>query len=224
VQEAATWVLGVYRSLADLKPGDWIIALCTLFSPIVALRIQARTERKRETLARMREVFEALWTTRRDITTPEHKKALNLIDIVFVHDKSVIKAWRRYFAELNLNISQEEQNRRSEFRVGLFATLLQRMGKRVGFNFSEALITTGHYSPIALGYKDGVENAIREGLLAVLQGRQPVSINTSLIVNPEIAEAQVQLQKKMAASISRTGGLKVTSSSGRAITYRRGWN
>ena len=97
---------------------DWAIVFATLFGPIFAVQVQKRIEILRERRQRKLLVFATLMTTRGARVSPDHVRALNMIDTVFdggtlfgirrvkKSDKAVLDAWHQYLDHLNTSAEQ----------------------------------------------------------------------------------------------------------------------
>ena len=88
---------------------DIIDIVAILASPIVAVLIgQILLNREKKRSDKM-EIFKTLMINRGLAWSTDTVKALNIIEIVFCNDKSVIKQWRKYYDKLCIeNPSQKE--------------------------------------------------------------------------------------------------------------------
>jgi hypothetical protein len=90
-----------------------IIAL--LVGPILAVWVTRRNDDRRLKQTRRMDVFRTLMRTRRVRLNPDHVGALNLVEIEFHGEASVIEAWKAYWNHLRMvapagmNQDQERQ-------------------------------------------------------------------------------------------------------------------
>lgn len=103
--------------------------------------------------------------------SPAYIQALNLIDIEFAGDdpreKEVIKAWRElmdaYSSYKDLQNANERVNEHT-------ATMLESMGKCLGYDFDKVLIKKGAYYPEFHVDIERDQHALRKGILELLDG------------------------------------------------------
>jgi hypothetical protein len=142
-----------------------IIALVA--GPIMAVLITRHLDDSRTYRARRMDVFRTLMRTRRAILTPDHIGALNLVEIEFAKDLSVMAAWKLLFTNFgNPQARREDERldgitnqaeivkrnelfgqRLSQERQSLLAKLLHQMARTLGFKVEQLEIFEGGYTP-----------------------------------------------------------------------------
>lgn len=178
---------------------ELLAALGTAVSPLIAVQVtQWNTDRK-EVHKRRIAVFHTLMLTRDAWLSAEHVRALNLIPIEFDGDreaKSIIEAWRAYFAHLNLPVLATEAERIlwSNNRAELFVSMLHVMAKYFKYDFDQTFIRTTAYTPRAHGQLEDEAAELRRLLLEMLRGHRSLLIGQhqpqlAAASNPQLAGA-----------------------------------
>jgi hypothetical protein len=198
---------------------DAVLALCTLLGPVFAVQAQKWVERSREAQRRKLAVFEDLMTTRGDLLSFQHKRALNMIDFAFHNNWTVINAWHNYFDHLKTwpeleegqaQPSEEAKKLHFKERERLFYSMLKHMAVAVNFELDDRTLERGFYSPIAHAELEGDNLKIRKGLIGLLGGEQPLKMDVvRFALDPTAVAAQVDLQQKLASTIE-SGAMRVT--------------
>src|SRR5690606_28809226 len=82
---------------------SWAVVLATLASPIFAVQVQKTIESITQGRAQRLGIFKSLMATRGASLSPEHVRALNMIDLEFVGRKfePIRGAWKLYLDHLN---------------------------------------------------------------------------------------------------------------------------
>lgn len=189
---------------------DWLIVLSTLLSPLIAVQVQKWIELGRESKNRKRRVFEMLMGTRRDVLSFDHKRALNMIDYVFVNDKPVINAWHNYFDSLSIIATDENSKEVLATRQRLFIEMLRQMSNLSGYKFEDRTLERGYYSPQAHVDLEQNQQKITAGLVRLVEGASLKMDVTSFPIDPTALAAQISLQEKLASTITDSGEMKVT--------------
>jgi hypothetical protein len=142
-----------------------IIAL--VVGPVMAVFITRRLDDQRAYKARRMDVFRILMRTRRAVLSPDHIGALNLVEIEFANDPTVLQAWKSLFQHFGSPqgrredesvegvTDQKEINWRTEAfgkrliqeRQRLLAKVLHAMAKVLGFRIEQLEIFEGGYNP-----------------------------------------------------------------------------
>jgi len=173
--------------------------LATLFSPIIAIRVQKYLEKKSEKQTIKVKIFSQLMATRAISSRllPEHIQALNMIDLAFYGDikrgknhrsdteKKVIIAWKEYFSHLCSIFPKTEPGAEFWYQKSnqLFLDLLYEMATDVGYEFDKVYLENAIYSPIAHGDINMDYLKIRKGLASLLSGENPVKVD---LINTKI--------------------------------------
>ena len=125
---------------------DWIMVLATVLGPILAVQAQKAIENFRANSDQKFRVFTQLMATRAARVSPEHVRAINLIDITFFGERtlfgirkrskteqSVLDAWKEYHDHLNQAFSADgdQASLMHMQREELFTNLMYEMSKDV---------------------------------------------------------------------------------------------
>ncbi len=179
--------------MEPLRISDSLIVAATLLSPLVALQVQKWLDKVREVKAGRLWVFRTLMATRAARLSAQHVEALNMIDVAFYEkntlfrrffpskaNKRVREAWKEYLDHLATSPRSEADNAlHFQRRYDLFVQLLYDMAAAVGFDFDKSHIRNNNYSPIAHGKAEDETTTIRESLVQVLSGREPLRIKVT---------------------------------------------
>jgi len=188
-----------------------VTVFAVIAGPILALYVQSWVNLNRERRDRKIGTFKTLMATRAARLTPEHVRALNMIDVEFnrknrffhretKEDKEVIRAWNLYRDHLNsppadpkMQVQWETWNSRV---IELFVSLLHKMATCLDYDFDEVLIRKGIYSPEAFEDLERDQHIIRKALVQVLTGQSALKMDVaSFPIDEKIQEAQkTQLQ------------------------------
>ena len=137
-----------------MTTSDWIMVVAIVLAPFIAVFTQRSIEHWRERCNRKIWVFKTLMATRAQALSPEHIRALNMIDLEFTGkgDQAVITAWRAYNDHLS-SAPQDGENLDQRLAVWesdiakLLTDLLEKMGNRLGYSFDQVQLKRGAYSP-----------------------------------------------------------------------------
>lgn len=179
------------------------LAIAVLFGPVAAVQVEKYLSRIRENKARRVSLFKTLMATRGDMTSVEHVKALNQIDLEFSGDrkfKKVLDAWQIYFNHLseNTTVYTEEQNINwASKRIDYLIDLLYEMGISLGFDYSKATIKRNSYVPQLYSNIESENAAIRQLLLRLLKGDRSLPVIFTQETIEDDLEEQRQLRKAM---------------------------
>jgi hypothetical protein len=158
------------------------IVFSTLIGPILAVQAQKWLDARRDLERRRLAVFHALMRNRASPLTPEFVNALNSVPLEF-HGKTrsladVRSAWRQYMEHMG------KQGMTLEVwapkRLELLVSMLQKMGDHLDYGFDAVELEREVYSPMAHGQVENEQNAIRQGLAALLSGERslPMDVKT----------------------------------------------
>jgi hypothetical protein len=146
-----------------------ISGVAILVAPAVALWIQRKVDRNKAAEHRKQEIFKALWVNRRRPFYLTRVDALNMIDVEFYGEKSVLDAWQDLFAhyrdphpgfsEAQIDLQREEK----------YSTLLYEISKALGYGFGVAHIRDNVYRPIFHDTAEAVDTETRQRFLALLR-------------------------------------------------------
>jgi len=149
-----------------MKTSDWLMLLAVLLSPLIAVEVQRWIERHRRRQDQKIWVFQTLMATRAARVSPEHVRALNMIDVTFYgrrlffmslrsgSETRVLAAWKEYLDQLNAHSGANNQDAFQRWATRgdeLFSNLLYTMGKDLGYSFDRMQLMRNIYVPIAQG-------------------------------------------------------------------------
>lgn len=113
-----------------MEAKDWINIAAIIVIPIVAVLIgqylQNRAKKREDKL----QIFKTLMTARIYGWTKESINALNIIDVIYVNDKSVRDAWAKLF---ELYCNDDKSDIMSKKRKDSMYKLLEDMSKSLGY-------------------------------------------------------------------------------------------
>ena len=169
-----------------MTTSDWVMVGAVLCGPILAVQAQKWIEVLRENKNRRLYTFKRLMATRGTTLSPGHVEALNTIDLEFngkgKKDEQVRRRWKEYLDHLGSLSHDPEQKKNqidawNERNNDLLAELLHHMGLAVGYDFDKVHIRRGSYSPIGHANFDIETQAIRQGLIQVLEGKRTLPMD-----------------------------------------------
>jgi hypothetical protein len=158
---------------------DWPNILAILFSPLIALQVQKYLDNRSKEKRIKEEIFSTLMETRAQSISFEHVRALNKIDVAFFHDKAITRSWNAYRDHLNSfpkEGSDIEKQLWNEKIPEKLAKLLSEMSKLLGYDFDETLLIKSAYAPVAHGFLDSEQAALRKGLVEIFAFKNPLKI------------------------------------------------
>lgn len=166
---------------------DWIMVVAVLLGPVIAVQLTRHLDNKREIRDRKLQVFKTLMSTRGYSTSMDHVVALNRIDLEFdrrnTKEKAVIEAWKAYLDHLNAkDLPLEHWVVR---RIELLVEMLHNMARVLDYDFDKTHIKNSSYSPVAHGTLEEQQEAIRKGVIELLQGKRSLPVQVS---SPTAAE------------------------------------
>ena len=203
-----------------METKDWLFIVATLLGPILAVQAQKWVERFREKRGQKFKIFRSLMATRAARLSPEHVQALNMIDVAFYGgsfrshtERAVLDAWKEYLDHLNSPVTPENGNIWSARQIELFSNLLYAISKDLGYSYDKVQLNKGAYSPMAHGNIEAEQGKIRELMIKVFRGEQPVKMAiTDFPAHPDAVAAlssQKEAAEKITAALSGTGSIKV---------------
>jgi hypothetical protein len=196
--------------LTEISAGEWVIVFATLMGPILAVRAQKIVEAIREKRNLKTWVFTQMMATRQARLSPEHVRALNMIDIAFYGrrvfglrlrsnaEQAVCTAWKEYFDALGPKEALETEEMLLARRDVAFYALLAALAKEVGYDFDLVQLKRGAYSPMAHGETEQEQNRVRKSVLDVLEGRRPLPME---VVRFPVNDDAVSAHQKMVAQL-----------------------
>lgn len=153
----------------------WATVAAIIIAPYLAVQITRYLDDRKEKRAQRLLVFKTLMATRGTKLALDHVRALNMIDVEFDKDKEVLAAWRDYRAQLYV-ATLEEWQRNTSMREDLFGDLLQKMGRKLGYDFDIKNIKIPSYSPQMYEEAEFDMMQIRRNLREVLENKRAIPI------------------------------------------------
>lgn len=162
---------------------DWFAiatALAAVAGPIIAVWITRSSDARKEIQGRRMDIFRTLMRTRKMPVHFDHVGALNLIEIEFAKDESVIRAWKEYLRNLSdpfpVNAEEAVQSNFLKKRETMLTKLISEIAKVLKFKVEQMDIFEGNYIPQGWHDDDWEQKLARKGLIEVLSGRRPIVI------------------------------------------------
>lgn len=205
-----------------LEMKDWAVVISTIFGPILAVQAQKAIEAFRERTVRKTRLFEQLMATRASKVSPEHVRALNMIDLVFYgsrgvlgrsqrskNEQRVLDAWKEYLDHLNNRAHEDQVPLWVAQGEELFVNILFAISEDVGFKFDRVQLKRGSYSPIA-HFDQEAENAeLRRATLSFMRGDQPMKMDVvGFPIDPDAIQANREAIQNLGKALE-TGILQV---------------
>lgn len=168
------------------------VIIAIIAGPILAVQVQKLIERITQRKNAKEAIFKVLMSTRGIPLSPDHVRALNMIDIEFYgnrkKNKRVVDAWRLYLDQLFV-CPQNSQS--TDYKTELKAwtiksndvlnDMLFEMAATLGYKFDKVLLKRGAYTPTGYGEVEFEQWTIRRGLVEVFLGSKSIPIH---IVTP----------------------------------------
>lgn len=183
-----------------LKLVDYLTIAALILGPILAVQVQKFIDRTKEAKSRRLWVFKTLMATRHATLSIDHVAALNRIDLEFDDKRfhNVLEAWRQYFDNLGTpGRTEHEISVWISKNDDLLAELLFQMGHSLGFQFDRSQIRRNVYSPRWHSKVENDNNAIREKLIEVFDGKRTIPLDVQHVaLNEDMISRQSVLQDK----------------------------
>ncbi|MBU3636081.1 DUF6680 family protein [Polynucleobacter sp. es-MAR-4] len=167
--------------------GDWAIVFATLMGPVLAVQAQKWIEALRKTSEAKDLIFKSLMATRGARLSPEHVRALNMIDLTFYGksaarrtkmEQNVLDAWREYLDHLYEPFPQDDAKIKvvQAHREELITNLLSAIASERGFKFDRVQLKKGSYMPIGFEEQDRNQKALLESAVKVFKGERALLV------------------------------------------------
>jgi hypothetical protein len=206
-----------------ITASDWAIVTATLLGPILAVQAQKIIERWRDIRRQKLWVFSTLMSTRAATLTPDHIKALNMIDLVFYgtrrfgrnrrsnSEQAVLDKWKEYLDELTDPWIVEANNEaRIAHRVDIFMELLENIGADVGFKFDRVQLKKGAYQPVAHNTENAEQQRLRRAAIEVFAGTKSLKMEIEKIpVNEAATNAMKEFHERLSDAMDGKRSLSV---------------
>lgn len=168
-----------------------IMVLAVFLGPVVAVRLTRFLDDQREVRERKLQIFKTLMATRAYTLAATHVEALNRINLEFEpkkkHERKVLYAWKEYLDLLGKrNLPAELWD---EKRVDLLVELLYHMALALKYDFDKTQIRNGTYAPVAHGKIENQQEAIRQGVIDILEGKRVLPMHVTNL-NPRTESSE----------------------------------
>lgn len=172
-----------------LELKEWAVIGATVLGPILAVQAQKAVEAFRERRQRKTLLFEQLMATRAARLSPEHVRALNMIDLVFYGERTfglsrrsskeqrILDAWKEYLDHLNNKTSDDQLALWGAQSDELFTNILFAISQDLGYTFDRVQLKRGAYSPIAHGEIEAEQTELRKATLSLVTGQHALKMN-----------------------------------------------
>lgn len=148
-----------------------------IIGPIAAVKIQKRLELTNEKRNRKLNIFKTLMATRAAGLSPEHVRALNMIDLEFKDQKLVLNAWKEYLDHLNEEVDENNHKAWSDKKAELLVNMLKIMGDSLGYGeLDKVTLKKGAYFPLGHSRWELENQLIRTHLVQILAGQHPIKV------------------------------------------------
>ena len=186
----------------NLRITDVAIFVATFLGPIVAVQLQKYIERTGAEKARQVQLFRTILIS--PLLSYENVQALNGIKVEFYKVEPVIDAWNLYIDHLSPKGGPYTGT--DEKRADLYTDLLFQMSKYLGYGLDKVTIKNGFYSPVLHGQIVDEMSAIRKGLINVLSGYVPLSMNVKTMPVDEAGFNEFgKLRRMLIAWLAKSG-------------------
>ncbi len=206
---------------------DTLLIFVTLSGPVIAVQVQKFIERKTESHNRRTWIFQTLMATRAvRAGSFEHVQALNLIEVFYNkntrNDELVVDSWHVYLDFLSnplLPGAQESEYASWNDRgVDKLVELLEAMSSSLGFKFDKVRLKRGGYYPQGHANEFNARASIRDGLVRVLSGSQPIPM--AVVSLPISENALTRQQEDSRILVENTFGTAATQGGDEAVIDR----
>jgi hypothetical protein len=178
---------------------SWLTISAVVLGPILALYAQRLLDNLREEHNRQVRVFRELMITRAQRLSPRHVEALNAVPLEFKQtrkNKRILEAWKAYLEHLG---TDSKNDLPAWMRVGTekLVELLYEMSQRLGPKLQKLSIETEVYLPLMFNTVEAQEQAVRQQILEVLDGRGTRKIPVAVFERrfPDIVLPQAESRK-----------------------------
>ena len=166
---------------------DGLTIFALILGPTLAVLITKYYDKKREAQRRKWEIFRDLMCYRSDGVSQGFVSSLNLIEVEFHDNESVLAAWKSLYEHF-CKAEPVEDNRKKRFldeREKLKAVLLQKVAQSLGIKIDSLdMLQTGYY-PQRWEWDEQDQWLMRKKFNEVLEGTRPITMQISNIPNTQ---------------------------------------
>ena len=172
---------------------EFALALATIAAiiagPSVALKLQRRSERRRDRRNRKLVIFKELMATRATRVSRRHVDALNAIEVEFSgasgDDKRVLEAWKLYLDHLSdAQMGKSDNQRWADKGNDLLVDLLNEMSRALNYDFDKVALKKNIYSPQAHTELDADQYLLRKFAVEVIAGKRAILVGVDTSEKP----------------------------------------
>jgi len=176
-------------------------------APMIAVFVQRNIDILRERRGRKTWVFHTLMATRAAKVSPEHVRALNMIELEFygwklgrlryvpAGQRAVTVAWKNYLDFLTTPTKDSDPMEWRGKADDLLTDLLDKMADCLGYHFDTMQLKRGIYYPQAHSVLEAELQVIRDRLAKILNGEEELPVR--LVISDDAIERQDALQKAL---------------------------
>lgn len=161
-----------------------VTCFAVYYGPIRAVQISRKEEVEALKLKRKSDIFAALMKTRRFQLDPEHVSSLNLIQVYFHDEPSVITAYKSYigllYRKIIDGIAAESQLRE---RDNAFIELVFEISKSLGFSQDKKEIEDLAYSPEGWANDQATIRKLHFLMIELFENRRSLSVTPAVQPN-----------------------------------------
>jgi hypothetical protein len=152
------------------------VVTATLLGPIFAVQIQKYLDRARALEARQTAVFRTMMTRRLALSI-DNVQAFNAVPVEFYGDEGILAAWRAYVAHMGVPADVPDPATWHAKRLDLFFDLLQKMAKKLGYDYNFVQLKDDFYRPKGHDQLESDQEVIRRGLAGLFSGDKPLPLD-----------------------------------------------
>lgn len=166
---------------------DWAIVFATLMGPVLAVQAQKWIEALRKSSEAKDLIFRSLMATRGARLSPEHVRALNMIDLTFYgksvakrtkQEQGVLDTWKEYLDHLYEPFPENEAEIKvfQAHREELVTNLLSAIASERGLKFDRVQLKKGSYMPVGYEQQEQQQKALLDGAVKVFKGERAIKV------------------------------------------------
>ncbi|MEM1385747.1 MAG: DUF6680 family protein [Pseudomonadota bacterium] len=171
---------------------DWLTLAAIVVGPVVAVVVSNLLDQRRRVKERQLDVFRTLMRTRRRKLDLAHVTALNLVEIEFHKQKSIIRHFKSLMSTFNqalppANISDHSAviAKTMDDADEQFVLMMQEMARYLGYGYQQLEILKGGYDPMAHGESEDQFRKARALLSEIYEGRRALPV---MVFQPETGQ------------------------------------
>ncbi len=158
---------------------DIATLLAILVGPLLALIVTWTRDKRREDRARKLNLFQSLLRTRSTRLDPLHVSSLNVVELEFYGNDTVLVPFRNYIRHLSDPMPlPDEQDRFFEARNDLFLTFMAAMGASLNFKFDKHDLGRLAYAPMGWDRDETQQRRNAALLTDLLEGKRALPVTS----------------------------------------------